>query len=113
MPSINKAILLGHVGHTPKLVQSRAGTPATSISLATTKTVYNADGNRDQRTEWHKVVAFGRTAEILCTYVQKGNLLWVEGELQTRTYAGRDGQLKTVTEVVAGNVQFFRTEAAR
>ena len=113
MPSINKAILLGHVGHTPRLVQSRSGTPATSISLATSKTIYRNDGSYESKTEWHRVVAYGRIAENICAYVQKGNLLWIEDEMHTRSYTGRDGLPKTVTEVIATNTQFFRNEPAR
>lgn len=79
MPSLNKAFLLGHVGHTPKLSQTRSGQQATRVSLATSQTIYRADGTKEQRTEWHNVVAYGRLAENICAYVQKGNLLWVEG----------------------------------
>ena len=114
MPSINKAILLGHVGHTPKLTQARSGTPATSLSLATTETIHRADGTREQKTEWHRVVAYGRLAENICAYVQKGNLIWIEGAMHTREYIGKkDGLPKTVTEIIVTNTQFFRNEPAR
>lgn len=113
MPSINKAFLLGHVGHTPKLSQTRSGQQATRVSLATSQTIYRADGTKEQRTEWHNVVAYGRLAENICAYVQKGNLLWVEGEMHTREYTGRDGLPKQLTEVIANNVQFFRNEPVR
>lgn len=113
MPSINKAILLGHVGHTPKLVQSRSGTPATNIPIATNKTIYHTDGSYENKTEWHRVVAYGRIAENICAYVQKGNLLWIEGELHTRNYTGRDGLQKTVTEIIVTNTQFFKNDPVR
>lgn len=113
MPSINKAFLLGHVGHTPKLSQTRSGQQATRVSLATSQTIYRADGTKEQRTEWHNVVAYGRLAENVCAYVQKGNLLWVEGELHMREYVTRDGIQKQLTEVIATSVQFFKNEPVR
>lgn len=113
MPSINKAFLLGHVGHTPKLSQTRSGQQATRVSLATSQTIYRADGTKEQRTEWHNVVAYGRLAENICSYVQKGNLLWVEGEMHMREYITRDGIKKQLTEVIATSVQFFRNEPVR
>ena len=84
-----------------------------TIPLALHGVIYRADGTKEQRTEWHNVVAYGRLAENVCAYVQKGNLLWVEGEMHMREYVTREGVQKQVTEVIANNVQFFRNEPVR
>ena len=113
MPSINKAFLLGHVGHTPKLSQTRSGQQATRVSLATSQTIYRADGTKEQRTDWHAVIAYGRLAENVCAYVQKGNLLWFEVEMNMREYVTRECVQRQISQDIANNVQFFRNEPVR
>lgn len=110
MASVNSVHLLGYVGHTPQLAVTRTGVKTARVSLATSRTIYRQDGTKLEETEWHRVVVFDRLAEIICQYVQKGNLLWVEGRLRTRSYKGRDGTDKTVTEIIAESVQFMRSQ---
>lgn len=112
MASVNKVYLLGNLGHTPKLSYTAgAGVAVCRISLATTKRYKLDNGETRDDTTWHTVVAYGRTAEVISTYCQKGNRLWVEGYLRTRKYVGRDNIEKTVTEVIVETVQLFNDRA--
>lgn len=106
MPAVNKAILLGHVGCTPTLNYTHGeNIPVTTISLATTERFkIEKGGSRRERTTWHKVVFWRGLAEIVCEYVSKGSLIYVEGRLQTRSY-DKNGEPVYVTEVVAQIMQ--------
>lgn len=106
MAGVNKVILLGHVGHNPELkYTSDGGVPVTTISLATTEHYKSGrDGSRAERTDWHRVVFWRGLAEIVCEYVCKGRLIYVEGRLQTRRYQ-KDGVDHFSVEVVARVMQ--------
>ncbi len=109
--SVNNVHLLGNLGHSPKLSYTDGGTAVCRLPLATSKRVLLRDGTYRVDTEWHNVVAYGRTAEVINEYVRKGNRLWVEGSLRTRKYIGRDQQEKTITEIIVEHVQFFNDRA--
>ena len=112
MSSVNKVYLLGNLGHSPQLAYTAdSGVAVVRLSLATTKKFTLANGDVREDTEWHRVVAYGRLAEVINEYVQKGNRLWVEGHLRTRKYTGKDGIEKYATEIIADSCQFFRNEA--
>ena len=98
---VNKAILLGHVGKDPEIRSTNGGTIVASFSLATADRQKDGQGNWQDRTEWHNLVAFNRTAEIIRDYVRKGSQLLIEGKIQTRTWDDREsGQKKYRTEIL-------------
>ena len=97
---INKAFLLGHVGKDPEIRSTNGGTIVANFSLATADRQKDSQGNWQDRTEWHNLVAFNRTAEIVRDYVRKGSQLLVEGKIQTRSWDDKDsGEKKYRTEI--------------
>ena len=105
--SFNKAIILGNLGADPELRYTANNQPVTSLSVATHSTWSDATGERQQRTEWHKVIVFGRTAENCTNYLQKGSSVHIEGRIQTRAWEDKDGTKRYTTEIVAHSVQFI------
>lgn len=99
--SVNKVILIGHLGQDPELRYTGAGTPVCSLRLATNEGYKDSDGNFVERTEWHSVVAWARLAEICSEYLKKGSQVYFEGSLQTRTWEDREGNTRYTTEVKA------------
>ncbi len=105
MKGVNKVILVGNLGADPEIRYSSNGTPVTIFRIATNESWLNRDtGEREQKTEWHRVVAFGRLGEICAEYLRKGRQVYVEGRLRTRSWEDRDGNKRYLTEVVATNV---------
>ena len=99
--SVNKALLLGYAGKAPEIRSTGGGTLAASFSLATTERQEDRQGNWTDKTEWHNLVAYGRTAEIVRDYVNKGTHLFIQGKIQTRSWDDKDsGQKKYRTEIV-------------
>ena len=99
--SVNKIILLGNVGKGPELRATAGGTTVANFSLATTDRTKDQAGNWTDRTEWHNLVAFQRTAEIVRDYVKKGSKLYIEGKIQTRSWDDKtSGEKKYRTEVL-------------
>ena len=97
---VNKAILLGNVGKDPEIRSTNSGGLVASISLATADRQKDGQGNWQDKTEWHNLVAFNRTAEIVRDYVKKGDRLYIEGKIQTRSWDDKDsGQKKYRTEI--------------
>lgn len=108
MPSVNKVILVGHVGREPDVRYKADGTAITTVSLATTERWKDkVSGQTKEATEWHRVVFFNRIGEIAAKYIKKGNAIYTEGRLRTRKWADKDGSDRYVTEVVADEVQFL------
>ena len=101
MGSVNKVILVGNLGRDPELRYSPAGAAIANLSLATNEVRNTKDGQREIRTEWHRVIAFGKLAEICGQYLAKGKQVYVEGRLQTRSWEDREGNKKFATEIVA------------
>jgi single-strand DNA-binding protein len=104
---VNKVILIGNLGRDPELRYTQSGQAVANFTLATTETWNKKEGGRDERTEWHRIVAWGRTAELCAQYLSKGRTVYVEGRLQTREWENREGQKQKTTEIVALNVQFL------
>ena len=104
MPGVNKVILVGNLGRDPEVRHSQSGTAVANFSVATNETWNNRDGQKEERTEWHRVVVFGKLADICGQYLSKGKQIFVEGRLQTRTWDDRDGNKKSTTEIVATNI---------
>jgi single-strand DNA-binding protein len=101
MAGLNKVILIGNIGRDPELRYTASGQPVANFSLATSEAWTNRDGEREQRTEWHRIVAWGRLAEICGEHLSKGKQVYVEGRLQTREWEDRDGNKRRTTEVTA------------
>jgi single-strand DNA-binding protein len=108
MASVNKVIVLGNVGQDPELKYMPNGDAVVNISIATSrKWKDKQSGDMQEETEWHRVTAFGRTAEIIGEYVTKGSPLYVEGRLRTRKWQDKDGVDKYTTEIVVGELQLL------
>lgn len=107
MASFNKAMIMGNLGTKPELRTTKAGTSVTTIRVATNEVSTDSEGQRTERTEWHSVVVFGKTAENCEKYLDKGSSVLVEGRIQTREWEDKDGVKKYSTEIVASSVQFI------
>jgi single-strand DNA-binding protein len=107
MASVNKVIVLGNLGRDPETRYSADGAAITNVSIATTRRYKDASGQQQEETEWHRVVFFGRLAEIAGEYLKKGRPVYVEGRLKTRKWTDKDGNEKYTTEIVAENMQLL------
>lgn len=108
MPSINKVILIGHAGRDPELRHTAGGTPVSNFSIATTERWKDPNSDeRKERTEWHRIVAWGRQAEVIAEYLKKGEPVYVEGSIQTREWTDREGTERTTTEIRAQRIQLL------
>lgn len=105
MAGVNKVILLGHLGRDPEMRYQPSGGAIANFSVATSETFKDKEGNKQERTEWHRVVLFGRTAEIAGEYLRKGSMAYVEGRLQTRKWTDKEGQERYTTEIVGDRLQ--------
>ncbi len=99
--SVNKVILVGHLGQDPELRYTGNGTAVCNMRIATSDSYKDASGNLVDKTEWHNVVVWSRLAEICNEYLKKGSQVYFEGQLQTRSYEDKEGNTKYVTEVKA------------
>lgn len=98
--SLNKVQLIGNVGQEPEIRFTQDGRPIATLSIATSETWNDKQGQKQEKTEWHRVVAFGKLAEIIQQYVRKGSKLYIEGKLQTQKWTDKQGQDRYTTEVV-------------
>ncbi|WP_311514817.1 single-stranded DNA-binding protein [Oligella urethralis] len=105
--SVNKVILVGRLGADPDIRATASGMQVANLSLATNHVSKDKDGNKDSQTEWHKVIFFGRQAEVCAQYLRKGSQIYVEGRIQTRKYTDRDGIERYQTEVVGERMQML------
>ena len=105
--TVNKVILIGNLGQDPELRNTKSGTAVINLRIATNERRRNAEGQWDNHTEWHSVVAFGKTAENINRFMKKGRQLYIEGRLQTRKWQDKEGNERYSTEVVADNVRFL------
>jgi single-strand DNA-binding protein len=106
MASVNKVIILGNLGQDPELRNTSGGKAVATLRVATTDTWNDQSGQRQERTEWHTIVVWGRTAENCKQYLSKGRAVFVEGRLQTRKWQDKEGHDRYTTEIVADRVQF-------
>jgi single-strand DNA-binding protein len=109
---INKVILIGNLGADPEMKYTANGTPMCTFRIATTEVWGDRDGNQQERTEWHRIVAWGKLGEICGQYLAKGRQVYVEGSLRTRSWEDASGNRRWITEVVARDVQFLGGPAA-
>lgn len=107
--SVNKVILLGNVGKDPEIRSTGGGTMVANFSIATTERTKDPQGNWSDKTEWHSLVAFGKTAEIIRDYVKKGHKLFIEGRLQTRNWDDKDHPGRKVyrTEIIVNDLSLL------
>ena len=104
---LNKVQIIGRLGKDPELRYSQSGTPVASLSVATDESYKDRDGNKVERTEWHRVSVFQRQAENCANFLAKGSLVYVEGSLTTRKWQDQQGQDRYTTEIKADRVQFL------
>jgi single-strand DNA-binding protein len=113
--SVNKVILIGRLGRDPEVKYTQGGTAVARFSLATDEVWKDQSGEKQQKTEWHNIVAWNKLAEICGQYLAKGRLVYIEGRLQTRNWEDKDGNKRTTTEIRADNMVMLggRPEEAR
>ncbi|OBQ51566.1 single-stranded DNA-binding protein [Halodesulfovibrio spirochaetisodalis] len=104
---LNKVMIIGRLGADPELRYAGNGTPIANFNVATDESYTDREGNKQDRTEWHRVVVFQRVAENCANYLGKGSLVYVEGSLQTRQWQDQQGQTRYTTEIKAQRVQFL------
>jgi single-strand DNA-binding protein len=109
MRGVNKVILVGNLGRDPEVRYIRDGTAVANLRIATSETWNDANGQKQERTEWHRVVAWGKLAEIAKEYMTKGRQVYVEGRLQTRSWDDREGNKRYTTEVRADQMIMLGT----
>ena len=99
--SVNKVILVGHIGNKPEGRYTPSGTSTASFSLATNESWIDSENEKQERTEWHNIVAWNKLADFATEYLQKGQLIYIEGRMQTRTYKDKDDVQHWKTEVIS------------
>ena len=107
MASVNKVILIGNLGRDPETRYTTGGDAVTNLRIATTEQWKDKNGEKQEKTEWHSVVLFGRQAEVAGEYLKKGRSVYIEGRLQTRKYTDKEGVEKYSTEVVGDRMQLL------
>ena len=107
MASVNKVILVGNLGRDPELRYTKDGKGVANFTLATNERWRDKDGGSQERTEWHRIVVWGKQGENCAQYLQKGRSVYLEGRLQTREWEDKDGNKRQTTEIVAQTVQFL------
>jgi single-strand DNA-binding protein len=105
--SVNKVILIGRLGADPEVKYTQSGDPVANFSLATDESWKNERGEKQGKTEWHKIVAWRKVAELAKQYLGKGKQIYLEGKLQTRSWEDKDGNKRWTTEIVAASIQFL------
>ena len=103
---INKAILIGNLGGDPDVRFTQSGTAIANFTMATVET-WTKDGNKEEKTEWHRIVAFARLGEICGEYLTKGSRVYIEGRIQTRQWEDKDGNKRYTTEIVAREMKIL------
>lgn len=107
--SINKVILVGNVGNDPELKKSdkATGTSVTTFNVATHETRKDKNGDKVKKTEWHRIVTFGKLAELCNEYLKKGRQVYVEGQIRSRTYKDKEDKEQRIYEIIASDVKFM------
>ena len=107
MAGVNKAIIVGNLGADPEVRTTQSGTQVANFNVATTEQYTDQSGQRQERTEWHRIVAFGRLGEICAQYLHKGKQVYIEGRIQTRKWTDQSGNDKWTTEIIAREMQML------
>ena len=107
MASVNKVILVGHLGRDPEVRYTSDNATIANVSIATSETWKDKSGEKQEKTEWHRVTFFGKLADVVGQYLVKGSQVYVEGRLQTRKWQDKDGQDRYTTEIIADRMQML------
>lgn len=107
MAGVNKAIIVGHLGKDPEVRYTPQGKAVANFSVATSESWTDQQGQKQDKTEWHAIVVWGKTAELCGQYLAKGRLVYIEGRLQTREWNDKDGNKRRTTEILADKVTFL------
>lgn len=113
MAGVNKVILVGRLGADPELRHTADGIPVATFNVATTEIRRDKNGNKFERTEWHRVIAWRKLGEICGEYLKKGRLVYIEGKIQSREYEGKDGIKRRAYEIVATDLRMLPTPPAQ
>jgi len=113
MAGVNKVIIVGRLGTDPEVKTVGSGQSVARLSVATSENWVDKDGQRQERTEWHRIVAWGRLAELCGKHLSKGRQVYLEGRLQTRSWEDQQGQKRYSTEIVANTIQFLGAPSER
>ncbi len=105
--SVNKVLLIGRLGNNPEIRHTNTGSAVANFNIATSENWNDKNGQKQERTEWHRIVVWGKLAELCEKYLSKGRQCYVEGRLQTRSWDDKDGNKRYTTEVVATTIQFL------
>lgn len=105
--SVNKVILIGRLGKDPELKYTQGGRAVANFSVATNERWKGQDGQKQESTTWHNIVAWGKQAEVMKEYLSKGQQVYIEGRIDNRSYDDKDGNKKYISEVVVQNFQFI------
>jgi single-strand DNA-binding protein len=104
---VNKVILVGHLGADPDMRYTPSGQGVCELRVATSESWNDKNGQKQERTEWHRVVVWGKRAEVCSKYLAKGRQVYIEGRIQTRNYDDKEGHKRYITEIIANDVQFL------
>ena len=107
MASLNKVMLIGYLGDDPEIRYTPSGSAVANFRMATTEQWTSKEGEREERTEWHRIVAWRKLGETCGEYLHKGSLVYIEGNLQTRSWEDRDGNKRWTTEIIAYRMQML------
>ncbi len=110
---INKAILVGRLGADPEVRYTPEGAMVTNFRIATDEQWKDKNGEKVQKTEWHRIVTFGKLAEICGKYLIKGKLVYLEGRIQTRVWEDKEGNKRSTTEIIASNMQMLDSKGQK
>ncbi|MEM7008803.1 MAG: single-stranded DNA-binding protein [Thermodesulfobacteriota bacterium] len=105
--AVNKVMLIGNLGRDPEIRYTTGGQAVANFTIATTERYTNKAGERQEDTEWHRIVAWGRLAEICGEYLTKGRMVYIEGSIRTRSWEDKEGNTRYTTEIVARNMQML------
>lgn len=111
--AVNKVMLIGNLGRDPEIRYTTGGQAVANFTLATTEKYTNKAGEKQEDTEWHRIVAWGRLAEICGEYLTKGRMVYIEGSIKTRSWEDKEGNTKWTTEIVARNMQMLGSSGGR
>ena len=113
MRGVNKVILIGNLGRDPEIRYTTGGQAVANFTIATSDSYTNRDGEKQEKTEWHRIVAWGRLAEICGEYLTKGRMVYIEGSLRTRSWEDKEGNTRWTTEVVARSMEMLGSAGGR
>ncbi|HOW16744.1 MAG TPA: single-stranded DNA-binding protein [bacterium] len=114
MAGVNKVIIIGRLGQDPEVRYTPNGQAVANFTVATSENwTDKTSGNKQERTEWHRIVVWGRLAELCKDYLKKGRQVYIDGRLQTRNWDDRDGKKRYITEIVANTIQFLGSSSER